>query len=171
MRLFTILPPLIFALASLIFGIVMFVKIGASQRNLAAELQQIHAGQVLPQTLMVIRKYTYTSKHGTSYCHIIFRIHGQADVNNLVSQPFYDSAHPGDKAVGYSFPDGYIIPQSLSANAADPGLAKWIFLFFGLVMGAVFFIYCCIQFSRPAPAINLATLTEAIRDRANQSSD
>jgi len=174
MRLLAVLPILLFALAAVVVGGVMFVKIGADQHRREAELQSIQAGQVPAETLSVVRKYAYPQKNGAPHCYVVF--HSTAagatkeEIKNMTSQQFYDATKVGGNAVGYRFPEGYVIPASISTPAQDAAKAKWIFLGMGLLMGAIFFLYALRSMTRAANTVS-PSLADAIRARMNQSSD
>ena len=123
----------IFGFAALTFALVMFVWIGNSERELNAKIQSIHDGKVQPETLTVVRKYMNTSRHGGGYAHVVFRTSRDPKVNCRTTQSFYDSVNTNSTVIGYYFPDGYFVPQSIGGDA---GIAKWVFLGFGGLTGA-----------------------------------
>jgi hypothetical protein len=136
---------LVFGLAFLIFGLVAFVQIGASQREYDARMQRIRAGGVPPEVLTVVRKYINTSRHGSNP-HVVCSSSRQTKIVLSPPQMFYDTAKPGDTLTGYYFPDGYLVP---GWRGDDAGLAKWIFLGFGIFSGGA--ILAC-AFVKKIPA-------------------
>ena len=56
-----------------IFGAVMFVHFGDTQREYDAKLQSIRAGEVQPEILTVVRKHIYQSSTGQKriYSHFV----------------------------------------------------------------------------------------------------
>jgi hypothetical protein len=133
---------LVFGLAFLIFGIVMFVQIGASQREYVARMQRIRAGEVPPEVLTVAGKYINTGRHG-SHPHIVCSSSRQTKIVLSPPQMLYDTAKPGDTLTGYYFPDGYLVP---GWRGGDADLAKWGFLGFGILPGGAILAYA---FARP----------------------
>jgi len=128
MRFILIIP----GIAAVIFGLVMFVRIGDDERRLAAKVQTVKAGQIQPEVLIVIEKYVNSSRHGSGWSHVVFRSSRQARVNCNTTREFYDSVSLSNTVTGYYFPDGYYIYGSIGQGA---GTAKWIFLGFGLMTG------------------------------------
>ena len=123
----------IFSFAALTFGLVMFVRIGNSERQFNAKVQSIHDSKVQPETLTVVRKYINASRHGGGYAHVVFRSSRDPKVNCRTTREFYDSVNTNSTVTGYYFPDGYFVPQSIGGDA---GIAKWVFLGFGGLTGA-----------------------------------
>jgi len=123
----------IFGLAAFTFGLVMFVRIGNSERELNAKYLSIREGKVQPETLTVVRKYINSSRHGGGYAHVVFRTSRDPKVNCRTTLEFYGSVNTNSTVTGYYFPDGYFVPGSIGGDA---GIAKWLFLGFGAFTGA-----------------------------------
>lgn len=163
----------IFGLAALTFGLVMFVRIGNSERELNAKIQSIHDGKVQPETLTVVRKYMNANRHhGRGYTHVVFRTSRDPKVDCRTTQEFYDSVNTNSTVTGYNFQDGYFVPQSIGQDA---GIAKWIFLGFGGLTGVgVMLVGFTSRKTRPkdggAPpqAGSLLDLLTAIRNRGKR---
>ena len=154
---------IIFALVPVVFGLVMFVHFGNNERQLAAKAQSVQAGQVPPETLTVIEKYLTPSKHGGGWPHVVFRSNRLARANCHTTQAYYDSVSLSNTVTGYYFPDGYYIPGSIGQDA---GLAKWVFLGFGLTTGIGFLAVILTTMKRsPATGVDLQALLTAIRNR------
>ena len=137
----------VFGLAFLIFGLVVFVKIGASQREYDARMQRIRAGGVPPKVLTVVRKYINPGRHG-GHPRVVCSSSRQTRIVLSPPRVFYDAAKPGDTLTAYYFPDGYLVPGWRGGDAA---LAKWIFLGFGIFSGGAI-LACAFMKKNPAAA-------------------
>ncbi len=104
--------------------------IRATRQKYTAKMQSIQKSEITPQTLTAVRKDAQANKS-----HVIFRSTTQPDIDLHVSNPPYNTISPGDTAIGYSFPDGYIVPSFRSKSGFE--LGRWIFLGFGLFLGIV----------------------------------
>lgn len=172
MRFFILIQTVVVALAFAAFGIFAFLKIRTSQRKLADKMQRIHAGEVQPETLTVIRKYTARSRRSSKLL-VYYQDSHHAEVHAYASsQSFYDDATPGDKVIGYSFPDGYLIPQALAPPSRLGDYVPWFFLASGLFSGAIIFLFALYRFmfARLTATSALASISDDIRQRRNQSS-
>ncbi|HZZ29784.1 MAG TPA: hypothetical protein VFE46_17445 [Pirellulales bacterium] len=123
------------AVAAVAIGLFVFVKAGNSEADVAAKMQSILAGEVQPEKLTIVRKYSNASRHGTPYRHVILRGSRPAEINSSATLQFYDSVDAGSTVTGYYFPEGYFIPDAIGH---DQELAKWAFLGSGVLMGAIF---------------------------------
>ena len=170
MRLFVFIQYLLFALAFVVFGVVAFVKIGSEERQLQDKLQRIHAGEIKPESLTVLRKYAYASRHTETHYHLVLRGSEEAQVNEIFPLALYNATKPGDSIVAYYFPaDGYFIPQSLSAAVNDRPTAKRVFLFGGVGMGVLVSLLGFWRFQRPPRSQIPGSLSDAIRNRMELS--
>lgn len=166
-RLVAVAPILFIAFGSVIVGIVLFFHLGASERDFNAKMESIRSGKVAPETLTVIDKYINPSRHGSGKPHVICRGSHSPRINFYATRPFYDSVALGSLITGYYFPDGYFVPQS---QAGDAGIAKWIFLGGGFMMGGMMFAYGISQFRRlSADTVRLAAPLKARADMAKRN--
>ncbi|HEV2693652.1 MAG TPA: hypothetical protein VG347_12235 [Verrucomicrobiae bacterium] len=144
-------------------GLALFFYFDGVERHLAAKVQSVQAGQVQPETLTVLQKYVNSGSHGRGWPHVIFRSDRLARINCSTTQQFYDSVSVSNTVAGYYFPDGYYIPGSLGNGA---GIAKWIFLGFGLFTGTLLVAVAFIPRKNSTPAkASVQTLLTAIRNR------
>ena len=81
MRRFVFIQYLLFALAFVVFGVLAFAKIGGQERQLQDKLQRIHAGELQSESLTVLRKYAYASRHTETHYHLVLRGSKEAQVN------------------------------------------------------------------------------------------
>jgi hypothetical protein len=123
----------------IIFGLVMFIRAGVSERELAAKLQSIQEGKIQPESLTVVRKYVSASLSsrgpGRGFPHVVLKSRETPKINLSTTREFYDSVNTNSPVNGYHFPDGYFVPESIGPG---PGVAKWGFLGVGLVVGGGF---------------------------------
>ena len=166
LRIIAVAPILVIGIVSIILGIFMYFRCDADERDFNAKMQSIRTGQVSPETLTVIEKYISPSRHGNGYPHVILRGNRSPRVNLSTLREFYDSVALGSPVIGYYFPGGYFVPQS---RGHDAGIAKWIFLGSGFVMGGMMFAYGFSQFRRPSVGLTqLAALIQARADTARR---
>jgi len=124
-----------FGLVAIVFGLVMFVRLGASERELAAKVQRIHEGKIQAEALTVVRKYINTTRRGGSYPHVVLSSRNDPRINLSTTPEFYDSVNTNSTVTGYHFADGYFVPSSIGGEAS---VARWVFLGVGLVVGVGF---------------------------------
>jgi hypothetical protein len=153
--------PVAFGLGFVVFGIVMFARIGSSERQFEANLQSIRVGEVQPETLTLVRKYINRGKRG-GWPHVVFHSNRQPEVNVSATRKFWDAVNPGDTILGYYFPDGYFIPQNYGGDA---GVAKWVFLGSGVLLGAGILAYAFARGMTRPPDGDVQALRTSIRDR------
>jgi hypothetical protein len=141
MRYITIIPSILFSAAFVLGGVVMFVVISQSQQKYITELHCIHAGKVQPETLTVVTKHlehSYSSHSGhTSKPIVVCSSQRTNRIYLSLSLKNYTAISAGDTVTGYYFPDGYLVP---AWHGNDAGLARWIFLGFGIFLGMFPFI-------------------------------
>jgi hypothetical protein len=125
------LVPIAFGIGFIAFGIVNFIRVGASDRQIETKLQSVRAGKIPPETLTVISKYVDRGKNG-GWPHVVFSGERQPKVYIAATIDFYNTVSLGDAIPGYYFPDGYFIPQNYARNA---GISKWLVLAFGVLLG------------------------------------
>jgi hypothetical protein len=126
--------PIVFGLWFIILAIIGFVRTSNAQREHAAKLQSIRAGDVQPDLLTVVRKYVNPGRSGSA--HVIFNSDRQPKVDISATHDFFNSVNLGNTVTGYYFPDGYFIPQN---QWGDTGTGKWFFLGLGIVLGLAAF--------------------------------
>ena len=147
----------------MIFGLVMFVRIGNDERRLAAKVQSVQAGQVQPETLTVINKYVNSSRHGSGWAHVVYRSSRLARINCNTTRDFYDSVSLSNTVTAYYFPDGYYVPGSVGQDA---GVAKCVLLGAGLTTGAGLLAVALTARNRSStPGVDLQGVLTAVRNR------
>ena len=165
-RVVAVAPIVFIAIGSIILGIVLFFRIGASEREFNAKMESIRLGKVAPETLTVIDKNITPSRHGSGNPHVVCHGSHSTRVNLYATREFYDSVAVGSPVTGYYFLDGYFVPQS---QGGDAGVAKWIFLGSGFIFGSMMLAYGISRFRRlSADPGQLAALLKGRADMAKR---
>ena len=151
--------PVIFGLGFLVFGVVAFVRVGDSQQRFEGKLQNIRAGRIQPDTLIVVRKYVDPGKG--AWPHVVFSSNRQPRVNIAVTRDFFNSVNLGNAIPGYYFPDGFFIPQN---HREDGGFGKWFFLSIGVLLGVGALALAFVRSGEKAPLAVKDALSTIVRE-------